>query len=207
MTKDWTGNGNSIYMSLGASNHSNSDREDNDFYATHPESVQMFLDRISKDDDIKLPNNIYECACGEGHISKKLIENKYNVFSTDLIDRGFGNLHNIDFINNDLKDIDKKYFDCIITNPPYKYALDFVKKANSITNKYTIMFLKIQFLEGKQRYNYYKNYPPKFIYIHSSRVGCGKNGGNEFNNSGAVCYSWFIWEKNYKGDPIIRFIE
>ena len=31
MSKDWTGNSNSIYKTLGASNHTDKERETNDF--------------------------------------------------------------------------------------------------------------------------------------------------------------------------------
>ena len=41
--------------------------------------------------------DIYEPCCGQGHISKVLIENGYNVFSSDLVDRGYGTPR-IDFL-------------------------------------------------------------------------------------------------------------
>jgi len=37
--KDWTGNNNSIYKTLGASNHTDEDREVNDYYATEPKAI------------------------------------------------------------------------------------------------------------------------------------------------------------------------
>ena len=36
MTKDWTGNSNSIYKTLGASNHTDKERQNEDYYATDP---------------------------------------------------------------------------------------------------------------------------------------------------------------------------
>ena len=36
MGKDWTGNGKSIFTTLGASNHTEKEREINDYYATDP---------------------------------------------------------------------------------------------------------------------------------------------------------------------------
>lgn len=33
--KDWAGNKNSIYKTLGASNHTDKEREVNDYYASH----------------------------------------------------------------------------------------------------------------------------------------------------------------------------
>ena len=88
--KDWTGNSKSTFVTLGASNHTDYDRALNDFYATDPNALRIFLARLDKDMDIKLSDNIWECACGNGALSKVLIANGYNVFSSDLIDRGFG---------------------------------------------------------------------------------------------------------------------
>lgn len=81
--KDWTGNYKSIYTTLGASNHSEGEREENDYYATDPKAIDYLLEKAMLD------KNIWECACGAGHLSKRLIELGYSVKSTDLIDRGF----------------------------------------------------------------------------------------------------------------------
>lgn len=81
--KDWTGNQQAAYATNGASNHSDKKREEHDYYATDPNAIDYLLEKISPD------KNIWECACGEGHLSKRLIERGYNVKSTDLINRGF----------------------------------------------------------------------------------------------------------------------
>lgn len=82
--KDWTGNQTSIYKTLGASNHTEKDREENDFYATEPKAIDLLCEVE------KFHEWILEPACGEGHLSKRLIENGYQVYSSDLIDRGYG---------------------------------------------------------------------------------------------------------------------
>ena len=41
---------------------------------------------------------VWECACGEGHISKVLESHGYNVVSTDLVYRGYGRLNPCDFL-------------------------------------------------------------------------------------------------------------
>jgi len=68
------------------------------------------------------------------------------------------------------------------------------------------MFLKVLFLEGKKRKEMFKLYPPRHIYVSSSRIICAKNG--EFDNykSSAIAYGWFVWEKGYKGDTVIKWI-
>mgnify|MGYP000031036643 FL=1 len=194
MTKDWIGNKPATFVTLGASNHSKLEREENDYYATEPKAVELLLEKE------KFSSNLLEPCCGEGHISKVLSEHGYNVTSSDLISRGFGNTQ--DFF-------DYKYFNGnIITNPPYKVALDFVKHSLEIIpdgNK-VAMFLKLQFLEGKARKEFYKTNPPKKIYVASGRLKCAKNGEFEKYPSSAVAYAWFILEKGYAGKPEIDWI-
>ena len=40
MKKDWTGNSNSIYKTLGASNHTDKERQNEDYYATDPKASE-----------------------------------------------------------------------------------------------------------------------------------------------------------------------
>ena len=200
MERDWAGNKKSTFVQLAASNHSKKDREINDYYATHPQALVIFLKKL-KQDGINLNRNIWECACGEGHLSKVLIDNGYNVFSSDKIDRGYGMVK--DFLT-----CEEKFDGDILTNPPYKNANLFVKTALKKVEdgNYVIMFLKIQFLESKARKILFNEFPPKYVYVHSERQYCAINGQFEKVKSSAVCYAWFIWKKGYKGEPIIRWI-
>ena len=59
------------FIILGASNHSDKEREQNDFYATDPHALDIFLNKLDQD-NIKLHENIWECACGTGHLSEVL---------------------------------------------------------------------------------------------------------------------------------------
>lgn len=195
---DWTGNQKSVYTTLGASNHTEDNREVNDYYATDPKATEFLL-QLEKFD-----NHIFEPACGEGHISEILKENGYNVVSSDLIDRGYGQKF-FDFLTYK----PKKLLCCdIITNPPYKYAKEFVEHSLEIieTGHKVAMFLKVQFLEGKARKELFKKYPPKKIWVSSSRLLCAKNGDFEkmkLSGGSAVAYAWYIWEKGYNGQTAI----
>lgn len=203
MNKDWAGNSNSIYKTLGASNHTDKQRENNDYYATEPKAMKLLLEKE------RFFPIIWECACGEGHLAKVLVENGYTVTSTDLVDRGYG-IGGIDFLNPDA--FKSNSFDGdIITNPPYKYAKEFVEKAmDLVTEGHKVaMFLKLQFLEGKGRRKLFDKYPPKKIYVASGRLLCAKNGEFELMKAGggsAVAYGWYIWEKGYCGDTIVKWI-
>lgn len=198
-TKDWNGNSNSIYKTLGASNHTDKEREKHDFYATEPKAMEILLEVET------FNKNVWECAVGEGHLSEVLKNNGYIVKSTDLIDRGYS-IGGVDFLKED-----EKFDGDIITNPPYKYAQEFIEKAIELVpegNK-VAMFLKVQFLEGKKRKKLFEKHPPKIIYVSSSRLLCAKNGEFEKMIKGggsAVAYAWYIWEKGYKGDTIIKWV-
>ena len=82
--KYWTGNGNSIFKTLGASNHTEKERQNDDYYATDP----IAIDKLAS--AFRIPEVVWECACGEGHLSRRLIERGHQVMSSDLIDRGYG---------------------------------------------------------------------------------------------------------------------
>lgn len=202
MDLDWIGNKKSTFVQLGASNHSQKQRETNDFYATDPHALEIFLDKLNED-GIYLHKNIWECACGKGHLSEVLKQRGYEVYSTDLIDRGY-NDDTLNFLTRE----NANYSCDILTNPPYKYSKEFVEKALEIqaNGYYTIMLLKIQFLEGQARQKLFKKYPPKYIYVNSKRQTCYINGDMSKKMSSAACYCWFIWEKCFNGEPKIRWI-
>lgn len=190
--KDWTGNYHSVCGCLGAHNECKEERELHDYYATDPKAADFLMELED------LNHHIWECACGEGHLSKRFEMNGYDVYSTDLIDRGYG-IGGYDFLTTE------EHFDGdIVTNPPYRYAKEFIEKALELIddgNK-VCMFLKIQFLEGKARRELFRKYPPKTVWVSSSRIPCGKNG--VFKES-MVAYAWYVWEKGYHGDTVIKW--
>lgn len=206
--KDWTGNKKSTFATLGASNHSNHERETDDFYATDPQSLEIFLNAYLKRDKNTLDKRIWECAVGDGALAKILEQQGYDVKCSDIANRGYPNTEIIDFLTIQKEDIKNDFSRDIITNPPYKYAMEFVEHALDISMDSTkvIMFLKIQFLEGQKRAELFDKYPPKYVYVNSKRQTCYINGDMSKKMSSATCYCWFVWEKGFKGSPIIKWI-
>lgn len=198
---DWrvNKNANMLYTT-----NENNNREKDDFYATDPNSLIRFLEKI-KEDSLVLGPNIWECACGSGVLSDVLKKYGYNVLSTDLVDRGYGGAVLWDFLKPSKTNL---FRGDILTNPPYKYALEFVKTALDYVpegNK-VIMFLKISFLEGQERKKFYQENPPKYIYVFSDRQTCYINGDFSVKKGSTVCYCWYVWEKGFKGEPVIRWL-
>lgn len=205
MSKDWNGGFYSVFKCLGASSHSEKEREPNDYYATSPEAIDLLFES----DNFVRPKYVWECACGEGHLAKRLADYGCNVYSSDLVDRGFGT-GDVDF----LKQVEMPFRNverCIITNPPYKYAMEFVLHALDLLKdgERAVFFLKTSALEGKKRYEkLFKPFPPKMIYQFKGRVVCAKNGDFESMKKvgSAVSYAWFEWIKGYKGVTNICWI-
>lgn len=200
MSKDWTGNKKSTFVTLGASNHTDKERQREDYYATDPKAAELLLSVET------FTGPIWECACGEKHLAKVFEERGYAVRSSDLIDRCGNEV--FDFLGIENQGV---YEGNIVTNPPYKYATEFIYKALSIIpNGYKVaMFLKVQFMEGKERKRLFTEFPPKVIYVSSSRIMCAKNGEFEKMREGggsAVAYAWYVWEKGYKGDTVVKWI-
>ncbi len=196
--KDWTGNSRSAHAILGARNYAQNERETNDYYATEPKAATLLMELED------LSPLIWECACGEGHLAKEFEKAGHKVYATDLIDRGYGYV--TDFLSAKAPPVPG--FD-IVTNPPYSKAQEFVEHALEIleNGRKVAMFLKIQFLEGKARRKLFDSQPPKVIYVSTGRLKCAMNGDFErYAKSNAICYAWFIWEKGYKGDTIIRWM-
>jgi hypothetical protein len=198
MNKDWIGNKKSTFVTLGATSHTDRPRQASDYYATDPTAI---------DDIFKVENfsdTIWEPACGEGHLSKQMEKWNKSVYSTDLINRGYG--HDFfDFLSSFIV-----WNGDIITNPPYKLAKEFVEhglKRIKKTNKLGF-FLKLTFLESKNRQRLFEENPPIRIWVYSLRKSVAINGDKEmFEKSSAACYAWFVWEKGYKGYPEIHWIK
>ena len=188
-----------LYLSLGASNHTDEHRQQQDYYATEPKAAELLLEVETFNE------NIWECACGEGHLAKVFENCGHNVKASDLVDRGYGTIEDFLFFN------DSKWNGDIITNPPFEKAEEFIQKAIDIipSGNKVAMFLRLQFLEGKRRKQFFKDNPPKVIYVASGRIMTAKNGEFERMREGggsAVAYAWFIWVKDYNGETILRWI-
>lgn len=195
MAKDWSGGRASVFKTIGASNHTDHERQSEDYYATDPIAA-TWLCKLEHFD-----GPILEPSCGEGHLSKELQRNGYDVVSRDIVDRGFGEV--ADFLSID----NVEWNGDIVTNPPYKYAQEFVEKALQIIpeGKKVAMFLKLTFLEGKSRKELFRSAPPHTVYVSSSRLKCAMNGDFDATQGSATAYAWFVWVKGYIGDPTIKW--
>lgn len=152
MAKDWTGNKKSTFVTLGASNHTDNERQHEDYYATDPVAARLLLEV----EDFQ--GKIWECACGEKHLAQVFEAAGFEVRSSDIVVRCGNEVFDFLGIENC-----KTWEGNIVTNPPYKYATEFIYKALQLIREgdKVAMFLKVQFLEGKERKALFTTSPPK----------------------------------------------
>ena len=115
----------------------------NDLYETPPCATLALL-RAEK-----LPKRIWEPACGRGAIVSVLRAHGHEVVASDLVDYGvpvtapgyFG----VDFL---LERRAPEGTQAIVTNPPFRYATEFVEHALELCPR-VIMLLRLAFLESE----------------------------------------------------------
>ena len=128
----------------------------------------------------------------------------HEVYSTDLIDRGY-QCETLDFLKSD-----KKWGGDIVTNPPFKYTSEFILKGleSLEMGRKLALFLKINYLSGQARYrDIYSKFPPYRVYVFTGRRVCSKNNKPEGFKHGAMDYCWMVWEKGMIGPTELKWIK
>jgi len=172
--------------------NNNGGRPENDFYPTPPEGTEALLEVET------FVGSIWECACGDGAMSRVLERSGYDVISTDLEPRGYG-------IQLDFLLAHRLHAPNIVTNPPFRLALQFVQQARELGCEKIALLCKLAFLEGQERAEWVENSPLKSVWVFKKRLTLYRNG-IEMKNSGMIAFAWFVWEREYIGRPMIGWI-
>ena len=192
-----------IYKIMGASNHALSKRAENDFYSTPKNAVIKLLEKL-EEVDIQLPNLIIEPGVGDGAIANILKEKGHTITGFDIVDRGWPGTIIKDWLKVNERPEQEM---AIIANFPYKDILEHTWHSISLLNdgEYLISLAKIQFLEGQKRKELFSYFPPKYVFVFSSRIKCLANGIDD-GNSSAICFCWYVFQKGFNGMPMISWI-
>ncbi len=169
-----------------------------DFYPTPPYAVEELLKREN------FNGNIWECACGDGAVSEVLKKSGFDVISSDIVNRGYGEYRNLDFLDNEATQ--GMTCDNIITNPPFKLAKQFVEKSLSVAKRKVAIIQRLAFMESKERYDMFTTTPLKTVYVFSKRLNMYANGLVDKTKSGMLAFAWYVWDKDYTGKPYIKWI-
>lgn len=169
-----------------------------DLYETPPEAVRALL----KVEDV--PQRVWEPACGPGAIVKVLRESGRTVFATDIADYGCpDSWPNLDFLKWHIK---PDGIECILTNPPFRWAGEFVSKSIEMAPK-VYMLLRLAFIESARRAPILDGGKLAKVYAFSNRLPMmhrDTRGGGiapDRQNSSAMAFAWFVWDRHWDGKP------
>ncbi len=175
---------------------SHKNRASLEFYPTPPEATRALLSVE------KFVGSIWEPACGDGAISKVLLDAGYDVVSTDLAHREFGQ-GGINFLRT-TKPLAKN----IITNPPYGthgLADVFIRRALLHTQKTggkVAMLLNWRSICNPKRHHKFIKTPPSAIYA-IDRLICWPYGKptSQSRSIAKQQYCWLVWDGQKKQMP------
>lgn len=149
-------------------------------------------------DNEKFVGDIWESACGDGAMSKVLETTGCKVRSSDLFNRGYGEVGH-DFVGS------TRAADNIITNPPYNCAEGFVASGVKNSKRKFALLLRLAFLEGSNRANtIFSKCPPSRVWVFSERITFYPAGAVQAG-SGTTAYAWFVWDKDTSGTELKWF--
>lgn len=143
---------------------------------------------------------IWECACGDGAMSRILESRGNSVRSSDLYDRGYGQ-SGIDFTQA------TDAVDNIVTNPPYNSAEEFVRTGVMLARKKFALLLRLAFLEGANRARtIFSDCPPARVWVFSERITFYPAGAVQAG-SGTTAYAWFVWDKSCSEGTKLKWLQ
>ena len=174
-----------------------------DYFPTPPWATRAFIVWLIAQGEDVAQLDAWEPACGEGHMSRPMLEYFARVRSSDVFSYGQHEL--IDFLVTGSAEPD---VDWIVSNPPFNLAVEFIRQALAKSRRGVAMLLRGSFLEGQERYReLYARTPPSEVLVFTERVVMLKGrlvragAVDPFATvpgtkaSSATSYFWFVWRK------------
>jgi len=150
----------------------------------------------------------WEPACNRGHMVKPLREFFGAVHATDIHDysdewSGQQTIADFLFPGSEPESVAANGVDWIITNPPFRLALQFLDRAFELKPREGVaIIVRTAFLEGVARYDkLFRNNPPSVIAQFSERVPMVK-GRLTATGSTATAYCWLVWLSVPQADDV-----
>ncbi len=180
---------------VGANRHALRDRKD-DLYET-PDCATETLCR-----EFRLSRVIWEPACGRGAIARVLSAKGHQVICSDLVDYGYeGATAGVDFL---MERQAPAGCHCIVTNPPFKLANEFVRVALDLVPT-CVVLLRLAFLEGAGRSDIIDNHLSD-VMVGIERLPMMHRDGWEGPKkaNAAQPFAWFVFSQSGPVERNIR---
>lgn len=176
-------------------------RRELDYYPTPSDVTKALMTFLNNIGLKKL--SILEPACVNGAMSEIIKLYGHDVDSSDIRETGYG-IPGIDFLSI----VGQNKYDAIITNPPFSFAEQFIRKAVS-ESRISAMLLKSQYWHAKSRYNLFIQHPPAYVLPLTWRPDFLEHTRKPGDKKGAPTMevAWSVWidgDANTKYKPLIK---
>lgn len=177
------------------------DNHISDYYVTPIETIQQFLQAFNEVENIFQNEDIVildPCAGGDSKNPMSYPEalvregvDSRSIFTVDIREDSLAE------IKGNFLTLDKGDFDVIISNPPFKLALEFIEHSLQQTREdgFVIMLLRLNFFETKTRKPFFESYMPKYAFVHHARMSFTEDG-----KADSVAYMHCVWQKGHYPD-------
>jgi hypothetical protein len=136
----------------------------------------------------------WDPCCGRGHMALPMRDYLARVHASDVHDWGFGDRHGLDFTFAKIADQPFASLDWIFANPPFTLAEAFLDKALQLAGVGVAMFVRLQWLEGGERYRsiWSGDRRPHLVCPFADRVPLIEDVWDP-EASSATAYMWLVW--------------
>ena len=175
-------------------------RDPLDRYATPLPIVRLLLDH----EPLPAGCSILEPAVGE-----------HRVIERALRERGFANIvcRDIEADNGEQQDFlaEQGRYDVVLTNPPFRLHVDFIKKAKQVARSKVIPLMPLTVLTGAERLRDVwqdSDFPLARAYILTRGVDFGTSDPMSPTFATSKMYvTWFVFERGHVGPPVLNWID
>lgn len=176
----------------------------NDWYVDPPEAAEALL-RAERFSGLS-----WDPACGVGTIPKTMAAAGLRCMGSDVVDRGYADATQQDFLNPDDAPGSTGLIANIVSNPPFNLARHFVDKALSIATHKVAFLLPLTFLEGAARAQWLDTTPLARVHVFSWRISMPPGellaAGKVRPTGGKKAFAWFVWERNWRGPAQVHLL-
>lgn len=174
------------------------DRKPADFYPTPVDATEVMIDAIKalRTPDGRPIKRIWEPACGDGRMARVLEYHGFEVVATDLREYSGYGVGGLDFLTEDPLEKwgwDIGPIDLIMSNPPFKVAEAFIRRALSLCPN-VMMLLKSQYWHAASRADLFKGQTPSVVFPLTWRPSFLEK---ERGTSPLMDVIWTVWSTDH----------
>lgn len=141
------------------------------------------------------PHWCWDPCAGRGAIAKVLRDAGHAAICSDIVERDFP-LH---FVRDFLAEAEAPAAQCVITNPPYRLAQQFVEHALDLV-PVVMMLLPLRFLASERRTGILEGGKLHRVHIFRNRLPMmHRDGWTGPRASSSIDFAWFVWRHDHAG--------